>query len=96
MLTVGVNFLDGIAVAAALTVALVLAASLTVLPALLSRFGERVVRGGRLARRRAARRAAAREAPPPAPRKARSGVAGRPGCRPIPGSRSRFRSASCC
>ena len=66
MFTVGVNFLDGIAVAAALTVALVLAASLTVLPALLSRFGERVVRGGRLARRRAARRAGAGGAASPA------------------------------
>jgi putative drug exporter of the RND superfamily len=51
MFTVGVSFLNGIAVAAALTVALVLLASLTVLPAMLSRFGEKVARGGRLARR---------------------------------------------
>ncbi|MHB1809178.1 MAG: MMPL family transporter [Solirubrobacteraceae bacterium] len=58
MFTVGVSFLNGIAVAAALTVALVLLASLTVLPALLSRFGERVARGGRIAQRRTARDAA--------------------------------------
>jgi RND superfamily putative drug exporter len=51
MFTVGVSFLNGIAVAAAITVALVLLASLTVLPAMLSRFGEKVARGGRLARR---------------------------------------------
>lgn len=51
MFTVGVAFLNGIAVAAAMTVALVLLASLTVLPAMLSRFGEKVARGGRLARR---------------------------------------------
>jgi RND superfamily putative drug exporter len=58
MFTVGVSFLDGIAVAAAITVALVLLASLTVLPALLSRFGERVASGGRLERRRGRRDAA--------------------------------------
>lgn len=52
MFTVGVAFLNGIAVAAAMTVALVLLASLTVLPALLSRYGEKVARGGRRARRR--------------------------------------------
>jgi RND superfamily putative drug exporter len=52
MFTLGVAFLNGIAVAAAITVALVLLASLTVLPALLSRFGEKVARGGRMARRR--------------------------------------------
>jgi RND superfamily putative drug exporter len=52
MFTLGVAFLNGIAVAAAITVALVLLASLTVLPALLSRFGEKVAHGGRLARRR--------------------------------------------
>jgi putative drug exporter of the RND superfamily len=55
MFTVGVAFLNGIAIAAALTVALVLLASLTVLPALLSRFGEKVARGGRLARSRGQR-----------------------------------------
>jgi putative drug exporter of the RND superfamily len=55
MFTVGVAFLNGIAVAAAITVALVLLASLTMLPAMLSRFGERVAIGGRLARRRAGR-----------------------------------------
>jgi putative drug exporter of the RND superfamily len=53
MFTVGVSFLNGIAVAAAITVALVLLASLTLLPAMLSRVGERVARGGRLRRRRA-------------------------------------------
>ncbi|HEY1689138.1 MAG TPA: MMPL family transporter [Solirubrobacteraceae bacterium] len=62
MFTVGVSFLNGIAVTAAVTVTLVLLASLTVLPALLSRFGERVAHGGRLAQRRAQRRLAAAEA----------------------------------
>ncbi len=52
MFTLGVAFLNGIAVAAVITVALVLLASLTVLPALLSRFGEKVARGGRMAQRR--------------------------------------------
>ena len=58
MFTVGVSFLDGIGVAAAVTVALVLIASLTMLPALLSRYGEKVASGGRIARRRAQRRPA--------------------------------------
>ncbi|MHB1539325.1 MAG: MMPL family transporter [Solirubrobacteraceae bacterium] len=60
MFTVGVSFLNGIAVAAAITVALVLLASLTMLPALLSRFGQRIVRGGRIAAHRAARAASRR------------------------------------
>jgi RND superfamily putative drug exporter len=47
MLTLGVSFLNGVAVAAAFAVLLTLAASLTVLPAMLSRFGERVALGRR-------------------------------------------------
>jgi len=56
MFATGVNFMYGLAIASALAVMLVLAASLTVLPALLSAFGERLV-ALRSPRRRAARRA---------------------------------------
>ncbi|HKE81327.1 MAG TPA: MMPL family transporter [Solirubrobacteraceae bacterium] len=52
MFALGVNFLYGVAIGAAIAVALVMLASLTVLPALLSRFGERLARPRR--RRRAA------------------------------------------
>jgi putative drug exporter of the RND superfamily len=52
MFAIGVPFLNGMAIAASLGVLTTLLASLTVLPALLSRFGERVARGSRLARRR--------------------------------------------
>jgi putative drug exporter of the RND superfamily len=50
MFTLGVSFLYGVAIGAAIAVALTMLASLTVLPALLSRFGERIARprrGGR-------------------------------------------------
>jgi RND superfamily putative drug exporter len=54
-LLLGVGFLDGLAVASALAVLTTLLAALTVLPALLSRFGERVGhRSPRLTRRRSA------------------------------------------
>jgi RND superfamily putative drug exporter len=55
MLTLGVSFLYGMAVASALAVLLTMLAALTVVPALLARFGERVGRGGRRAARRAER-----------------------------------------
>jgi len=54
MFAMGVSFLNGMAVAASIGVLMTMFASLTVLPALLSRFGERVARGSRLARRRTA------------------------------------------
>ncbi len=55
MFATGVTFMYGLAIASVLAVLLVLAASLTVLPALLSAFGHRVVRPSRSARRREAR-----------------------------------------
>src|SRR5262245_12262817 len=54
MFALGVNFLYGVAIGAAIAVALVMLASLTVLPALLSRFGERLARPRRRRRRAAA------------------------------------------
>jgi putative drug exporter of the RND superfamily len=45
MFATGVSFMYGLAVASVLAVLLTLAASLTLLPALLSRFGDRLVRG---------------------------------------------------
>jgi RND superfamily putative drug exporter len=53
MFATGVSFMYGLAIASVLAVLLTMLASLTLLPALLSRFGARVVRPGRLARRRA-------------------------------------------
>jgi putative drug exporter of the RND superfamily len=50
MFALGVSFLYGLAVAATLAVLLVLAASVTLLPALLTFFGRRVGQSGRLAR----------------------------------------------
>jgi RND superfamily putative drug exporter len=61
MFSTGVSFLYGLSIASVLAVLLVLVASLTVLPAMLSRWGERVVRPSRSARRREARGAAPRE-----------------------------------
>ena len=52
MFALGVSFLYGVAVAASLAVLLTLLAALTVLPALLSRFGARIGREGRRARKR--------------------------------------------
>jgi RND superfamily putative drug exporter len=51
MFTLGVSFLYGMAIGSAIAVALVMLASLTVLPALLSRFGERLARPRRRGRR---------------------------------------------
>ena len=57
MFALGVSFLYGLAMAASLAVLMVLAASLTLMPALLRFFGRRVGEPGRLARRLARRRA---------------------------------------
>ncbi len=54
MFATGVAFMYGLSIASVLAVLLVLAASLTVVPALLSRFGHRIVRPSRSARRREA------------------------------------------
>src|SRR5579884_3034745 len=51
MFVTGVNFMYGLSVASVIAVLLTMLASLTLLPALLSRFGERLVRPGRLRRR---------------------------------------------
>jgi putative drug exporter of the RND superfamily len=61
MFATGVSFMYGLAIASVLAVVLTLAASLTVLPALLSRFGARLVRprGGRRGSRRGRPEAAA-------------------------------------
>jgi putative drug exporter of the RND superfamily len=55
MMLLGVSFLYGVAIAAAVGVLLVMLGSLTLLPALLTTFGDRVARPSRRARRRAAR-----------------------------------------
>ena len=62
MMLLGVDFLYGVAISASIGVLLVMLASLTLLPALLTLAGARVARGGRRARRRAAARRAAGEA----------------------------------
>jgi RND superfamily putative drug exporter len=54
MFATGVSFLYGLAVASVIAVLLTMLASLTLLPALLSRFGHRLVGPGRRARRRGA------------------------------------------
>ncbi len=54
MFATGVSFMYGLSIASVMTVLCVLLASLTVVPALLSRFGHRVVRPSRSERRRAA------------------------------------------
>jgi RND superfamily putative drug exporter len=54
MFATGVSFLYGLSIASILAVLLVMIASLTVLPAMISRFGTKIVRPSRRARRRAA------------------------------------------
>ncbi len=61
MFATGVTFMYGLAIASVLAVSFTLGASLTVLPALLSSFGKRIVRPSRSARRREARGEAPRE-----------------------------------
>ncbi len=55
MMLLGVNFLYGVAISASIGVLLVMLASLTLLPALLTLWGRRVAGGGRRSRRRAHR-----------------------------------------
>ncbi len=52
MFATGVSFMYGLAIASVFAVLMTMLASLTVLPALLSRFGPRIARPGRRARRR--------------------------------------------
>ena len=59
MMLLGVDFLYGVAISASIGVLLVMLASLTLLPALLTIAGHKVARGGRRAARRAEARAAA-------------------------------------
>ncbi len=61
MFATGVSFMYGLSIASVLAVLCVLIASLTLVPALLSRFGERVARPSRSARRRERSGAPARE-----------------------------------
>jgi putative drug exporter of the RND superfamily len=56
MFATGVSFMYGLAIASALAVLLTMTASLTLLPALLSRFGARIARGGGRRREDAPRR----------------------------------------
>jgi RND superfamily putative drug exporter len=66
MMLLGVSFLYGVAISASIGVLLVMLASLTLLPALLTTFGARVARPSRRARRRAAKAKAAAAAGAPA------------------------------
>jgi len=61
MFATGVQFMYGLSVASVITVLLVMLASLTLLPALLARWGNRLVTAGRRERRRVARAAPPRE-----------------------------------
>ena len=63
MMLLGVDFLYGVAIAASIGVLLVMLASLTLLPALLTLAGRRVTRPSRRARRRAQRSEASNGAP---------------------------------
>ncbi len=63
MMLLGVSFLYGVAISASIGVLLVMLASLTLLPALLTFAGPRVAAGGRRARARAAREATVPLAP---------------------------------
>jgi putative drug exporter of the RND superfamily len=67
MFATGVSFLYGLAIASVLAVLLTLIASLTVLPAMLSRVGHRLVRAEGTPRTRLGRRRAAKVAATPAP-----------------------------
>jgi putative drug exporter of the RND superfamily len=66
MMLLGVDFLYGVAISASIGVLLVMLASLTLLPALLTTFGARVARPSRRARRRAAKAQVAMSAGAPA------------------------------
>src|SRR5271156_3919447 len=66
MMLLGVSFLYGVAISASIGVLMVMLASLTLLPALLTTFGARVARPSRRARRRAAKAQSAAAAGVPA------------------------------
>jgi RND superfamily putative drug exporter len=66
MMLLGVDFLYGVAISASIGVLLVMFASLTLLPALLTFAGGRLARPSRRARRRAARSTSTAEPAPPA------------------------------
>ncbi len=85
MMLLGVDFLYGVALSASIGVLLVMLASLTLLPALLTIAGDRVARPGRRARARARAMAAAAPSSAPAPA-VLSGSA--PGSAPAPESSS--------
>jgi putative drug exporter of the RND superfamily len=76
MMLLGVDFLYGVAISASIGVLLVMLASLTLLPALLTISGAKVAAGGRRARAKARARAAAAQAHGSSPE---NGVAGTPG-----------------
>ncbi len=76
MMLLGVDFLYGVAISASIGVLLVMLASLTLLPALLTISGAKVAAGGRRARAKARARAAAAQAHGSGPE---GGVAGTPG-----------------
>jgi putative drug exporter of the RND superfamily len=67
MMLLGVDFLYGVAISASIGVLLVMLASLTLLPAMLTFAGKRLARPSRRARRRAAKAADTSDAPAPAP-----------------------------
>ena len=73
MFATGVSFMYGLAIASVLSVLLTLAASLTVLPAMLSKFGHRIVGAGGTRRRGFRRRRPALAAPRIAPVRPRFG-----------------------
>jgi len=62
MFATGVSFMYGLAIASVFTVLLTMLASLTVLPALLARWGEQIARPGRRTHRRAPAKASERSA----------------------------------
>ncbi len=75
MMLLGVDFLYGVAISASIGVLLVMLASLTLLPALLTIVGARLARSGRRARRRARReQASAAGIAPPETHGARAGA----------------------
>jgi RND superfamily putative drug exporter len=78
MMLLGVSFLYGVALSASIGVLLVMSASLTLLPALLSLAGDRLARPGRRARRRARQAAAAGNGVAPAAGNSRPGGNGTP------------------
>jgi putative drug exporter of the RND superfamily len=79
MMLLGVDFLYGVAISASIGVLLVMLASLTLLPALLTVAGERVARLGRRARARAAREQEAHPGQPGEPGPQAVGSAGESG-----------------